>query len=70
MRVEKRHQVSGVIISVSGLALAFLGLIGFQYASADALIGEAADVALLAIFAGAVLVIAAVIIITFLFFAE
>ena len=70
MNTHKRHQISGSVIAVSGLALAFVGMFGFQYVSADTIIGETADVAFLLMFGGAILVIAAIIIIALLLFSD
>ena len=70
MDIQKKHQVSGTIVALTGIALAFVGMFGFQYVSADAVMGESADVALLLIFGGAILVIAAIIIVAFLLFSD
>jgi len=70
MNIAKKHYITGSVVAVSGLALAFFGMFGFQYVSADNLIGETADAAFLLIFGGAILVVAAIIIIAFLLFQD
>jgi uncharacterized membrane protein YidH (DUF202 family) len=61
--MKKKHTISGIAITVMGLLLVGTGAFSFQVASADSLVEQVSSLEMLLIIAGAILVIAGIVLV-------